>query len=75
MMKILVGFGGNPNATDTEKWTPLVSLCVLVNPYFVDIDIIIFYLLTSDLYEDMKFKFFILSMLPLLVVIYIWSNS
>jgi hypothetical protein len=24
-MKILVGFGGNPNATDTEKWTPLVS--------------------------------------------------
>ena len=36
MMKILVGFGGNPNATDTEKWTPLVSLCVLVNPHFVD---------------------------------------
>ena len=69
MMKILVGFGGNPNATDTEKWTPLVSLYVLVNPYFVDI------LLTTDLYEDMKFKFFILSMLPLLVVIYIWSNS
>ena len=51
MMKILVGFGGNPNATDTEKWTPLVSLCVLVNPYFVDIDVIIvFYLLTTDLY-------------------------
>ena len=72
MMKILVGFGGNPNATDTEKWTPLVSLCVLVNPYFVDNN---FYLLTTDLYEDMKFKFFILSMLPLLVVIYIWSNS
>jgi len=74
MMKILVGFGGNPNATDTEKWTPLVSLCVLVNPYFVDI-IIVFYLLTTDLYLDMKFKFFISSMLPLLVVIYIWSNS
>ena len=25
MMKILVEYGGNPNATDTEKWTPLVS--------------------------------------------------
>ena len=24
MMKILVQYGGNPNATDTEKWTPLV---------------------------------------------------
>ena len=23
MMKILVDYGGNPNATDTEKWTPL----------------------------------------------------
>ena len=24
MMKILVQYGGDPNATDTEKWTPLV---------------------------------------------------
>ena len=24
MMKILVSYGGDPNATDTEKWTPLV---------------------------------------------------
>ena len=23
MMKILIDYGGNPNATDTEKWTPL----------------------------------------------------
>ena len=25
MMKLLISFGGNPNAMDTEKWTPLVS--------------------------------------------------
>ena len=24
MMKLLIQYGGNPNATDTEKWTPLV---------------------------------------------------
>ena len=24
-MKLLIQYGGNPNATDTEKWTPLVS--------------------------------------------------
>ena len=23
MMKLLIEYGGNPNATDTEKWTPL----------------------------------------------------
>lgn len=23
-MKLLIQYGGNPNATDTEKWTPLV---------------------------------------------------
>merc|ERR1711899_414734 len=23
MMKLLIQYGGNPNATDTEKWTPL----------------------------------------------------
>jgi hypothetical protein len=26
MMKLLIQFGGNPNATDTEKWTPLVRI-------------------------------------------------
>jgi hypothetical protein len=25
MMKLLITFGGNPNAMDTEKWTPLVK--------------------------------------------------
>ena len=25
MMKLLIQYGGNPNATDTEKWTPLVG--------------------------------------------------
>jgi hypothetical protein len=24
-MKLLISFGGNPNAMDTEKWTPLVN--------------------------------------------------
>ena len=26
MMKLLIQYGGNPNATDTEKWTPLVRI-------------------------------------------------
>ena len=26
MMKLLIQYGGNPNATDTEKWTPLVKI-------------------------------------------------
>jgi len=26
MMKLLISFGGNPNAMDTEKWTPLVRV-------------------------------------------------
>ena len=29
-MKLLIQYGGDPNATDTEKWTPLVGFFLII---------------------------------------------
>ena len=34
-MKLLIQYGGDPNATDTEKWTPLVGFLIILYIFFL----------------------------------------